>query len=225
MFQNQAARGKVVYLLTLQQLKQVVDVPVPERRNPTMRRLKESGKAVVHKKFDGNTDITVYRNGYVLYRVGCAATVFSVHSCGEYLYHESDKPYKIDGSMFEQEEWYLRLVLEGEDRLWSNQEAKQLRNTVHYQSVPEEYRSGVNEENPILSRVIQEETITELLEVLTEQQREVIRMFFLYQKSQKQIAGEFGVSMPAVSQKLSRAIQRIQRKKENQRYSKNKREG
>ncbi|MDC7291815.1 sigma-70 family RNA polymerase sigma factor [Blautia schinkii] len=211
--------------MTLQQLKQVVDVPGSERRNPTMRRLKESGKAVVHKKFDGNTEITVYKNGYVLYRVGCAATVFSVHSCGEYLYHESDKPYKIDEAMFEHEEWYLRLVLEGEDRLWSNQEAKQLRNTVHYRSVPEECRNEVNEEDPVLARVIQEETITELMEVLTEQQRDVIRRFFLYQKSQKQIAGELGVSMPAVSQKLSRAIQRIQRKKEFHRYRKNKREG
>lgn len=211
--------------MTLQQLKQVVDVPVQERRNPTMRGLKESGKTVVHKKFDSNTEITVYKNGYVLYRVGCAATVFSVHTCGEYLYDVSDKPYRIDRSMFEQEVWYLRLVLEGEDRLWSNQEAKQWRNTVHYQSVPEECRSEVNEADPILARVIQEETITELLEVLTKQQRDVISKFFLYQKSQKQIAGELGVSMPAVSQKLSRAIQRIQRKKTLQLSGQNKQEG
>lgn len=211
--------------MTLQQLKQIVDVPAPGRRNPTMKKLKESGKAVIHEKLEGDTEITVYKNGYVLYCVGRAATVFSVHSCGEYLYDERDKPHSIDRSMFEQEVWYLRLVLEGEDRLWSNQEAKQWRNTVHYQAVPEEYRITTYEENPILTRVIHEETITELLEVLTKPQREVISRFFLYQKSQKQIAGELGVSMPAVSQKLSRAIGRIKRKKEIQLSSKNKLEG
>lgn len=200
-------------MLTLQQLKQIVDVPVPGGRNPTIRKVKESSREVIQTKLEGNTEITVFESGYAIYRVGCAATVFPIHSCGAYLYDVGGMPCCIDRAVFEDQAWYLRLVLEGEDRLYRNQETKQWRNTVSYQEVPEEWRIVSYEDNPILAQIIQEETITELLEVLTKQQKDVICRFFLGQKSQKQIANELGVSMPAVSKKLSRAVKRIQREK------------
>ena len=62
-----------------------------------------------------------------------------------------------------------------------------------------------------LEQIVLEETIEELLSLLTERQRIVICQFYFQRKSQKEISDELGISAPAVSKMLSQAIQRMRK--------------
>ena len=57
-----------------------------------------------------------------------------------------------------------------------------------------------------------EETMRELLGLLTDRQKEVIVQYFWEQKSQSEIAEKLGVSHAAVSKILTRAINRLRKK-------------
>lgn len=198
-------------MLTLQKLKQIVEVPVPGQKIPTARKLKTSGVITAREKVNQETKIVVYQNGYALYEVGGYATVFPIHLCREYRYDSEDKRYHIAECLFEQEPWYLRLILEGEDRLNRNRETREQERTVSYSKLSEEWRVMETREVSVLERLILGETVSEILEILTNQQRVVICRLFLEQKTQCQISRELGITAPAVSRILSRAIKRVRR--------------
>ena len=74
-----------------------------------------------------------------LYRVGKHTTVFPVHGCGDYFYESNGQTVCIAGAFFEQQEWYVRLLLEGEDRLMKNRETVCRGKMVSYHAVSEEW--------------------------------------------------------------------------------------
>lgn len=199
-------------MLTLQELKQIVDAPVPGRKIPTAKKLRASGVIIARERLNREAGIAAYQNGYALYEVCGFATVFPIHPCREYLYDSGGKTYSIAERLFERDAWYLRLVLEGEDRLNRNREAREQDRTVSYSAVSEEWQVMAAAEYSVLEQMIQKENISELLAILTDQQRGVICQFFLEQKTQNQISRELGITAPAVSKILSRAIQRVRRK-------------
>ena len=59
--------------------------------------------------------ISVYQNGYALYEISGLATVFPIWDCQNYRYEMEEN--EISEQWFEKEAWYLRLILEGEDRI------------------------------------------------------------------------------------------------------------
>ena len=100
-------------MLTLQDLKWIVKEPETGKKVPTARYLLEQGEQVVSMENGGEVQLLVFREGYVLYRIGKYTTVFPVHSCGDYCYENDGQQICVDASFFEQKEWYLRLLLEG----------------------------------------------------------------------------------------------------------------
>lgn len=193
-------------MLSLQELKQIVKAPCQGQKTPTAKDLRKYGIAVIREKLNRDTELTVYHNGYVLYEVSGSATVFPLHLCKGYMYEVCG----IDERVFDKESWYLRLMLEGEDRIERNQQAKEHNKVVSYSAESEEW--GILEaEDYVLERIIKKELMEELLSLLTESQRMVVRQYYLYQKTQNQISGELGITVSAVSRILSRAIQRIRR--------------
>lgn len=198
--------------MTLQELKQIADIPKRGNRIPTAKYLKENGTVVKKKRLGIDVEITAYQNGYALYQVGKHFTVFPLHSCGSYLYISNDHMIPLSGSVFEDEMWYVRLALEGEDRLNRNQEERERDKTVSYSAVSEEWNVMEDAGLPIQEQIEKRETIEEVLQLLTERQRMVVIRFFLQEKTQRQISKELGISSPAVSTILSQAIQRIRRK-------------
>lgn len=193
-------------MLSLQELKRIVKAPHQGQKTPTAKDLREYGIVVIQERLNKEMKLSVYYNGYVLYEANGAATVFPLHSCKEYMYEGCS----IEEKVFEKESWYLRLMLEGEDRLERNQHVKEHNKVVSYSAESEEW--GVLEtEDCILERMLRKETVEEILSILTEPQSNVVRQYFLYQKTQNQISGELGITVPAVSRILSRAIQRVRR--------------
>jgi len=196
-------------MLTLQELKGMVDGHAPGTGVPTAKELAGSGRMVAQRRLGPDTEITAYKSGYAVYRVGNDATVFPIHRCGGYRYDTGTGPCSIGGEFFEEEAWYLRLAMEGEDRLCRNREAKERRKTVSYSAVSEEWAALSSAGDGILDRIVLEETLGEALSSLTGRQKAAVRRFFLEQRTQGQIAEELGVTPAAVSGLVARALGRM----------------
>ncbi len=77
-------------MLTLRELRNMVEVAEVEGRVPSVKALLEADIPIAVKEIVGEqTEIVVYRNGFVFYRVGNRATVFPLHPCREYIYESS----------------------------------------------------------------------------------------------------------------------------------------
>ncbi len=199
-------------MLTLQELKQIADIPRCGNRIPTAKYLRGNGTIIEKKRLEGDVEITAYQNGYALYQVGKHFTVFPLHACGNYFYIFNGHMIPLEEAVFENEMWYVRLVLEGEDRLNRNQEERERDKTVSYSAVSEEWNVMEDAGLPIQEQIEKRETIEEVLQLLTERQCMVVIRFFLQEKTQRQISKELGISSPAVSTILSQAIRRIRKK-------------
>lgn len=196
-------------MLTLQDLKWIVKKPEKAGKPPTARCLLEHGKCVVSMENGREIQLLVYQEGYALYRVGKYNTVFPVHSCGDYFYENDGKPICVDATFFEQQEWYVRLFLEGEDRLTKNRETCHKGKVFSYHAVSEEWFFLSSPALPPLEQLIEKEQILELIGLLTERQRDIVILYFYYGETQWEIAKELGITQPTVSQTLMAALRRM----------------
>ena len=196
-------------MMTLQDLKWIVKKPKSEKKVPTARHLLEQGERIVSMGNGGEVQLLVFREGYALYRIGKYTTVFPVHSCGDYCYENNGRQICVDESFFEQQEWYVRLLLEGEDRLVKNRETCHKERVVSYHAVSEEWFFLASPALPPLDQLIEKEKIQELMGLLTERQRDIVIMYFYYGETQWEIAKELGITQPTVSQTLMSALRRM----------------
>ena len=113
---------------------------------------------------------------------------------------------------FEKEPWYVRLALEGEDRLEHNQRAKEQERTASYSAISEEWQVMGNLEGNPLKHLVERENLEEILQCLTERQKTAVSLCFFQQKTQREAAKELGITCPAVSAILSQAARRLRKK-------------
>lgn len=198
--------------MTLQELKEITEIPEQRIKIPTAKNLRETGRAVAEKQLENNTWIAAYKNGYALYHAGGHSTVFSIHVCGSYLYESNGVSSFLQERLFEKEPWYVRLVLEGEDRLERNQRVKEQEKTVSYSAMSEEWQVMENLEKNPLKYLVERENMEEMLHCLTGRQRIAVNLCFFQQKTQKEVARELGISSPAVSTILSQAVRKLRKK-------------
>lgn len=199
-------------MLTLQELKEITETTKHGIKMPTARNLRETGRAVEEKHLKDDTWITAYQNGYALYHTCGHSTVFSIHTCGAYLYVSNGVSSYLPEHFFEKEPWYVRLLLEGEDRMERNQRAKEQERTVSYSAISEEWEVIGNAEGNPLEYLVYRENRKEILRCLTERQREAVSLCFFQQKSRKEAARELGISSPAVSAILLQAARRLRKR-------------
>lgn len=196
-------------MLKFWELKKIVDKPAKRKRIPTAKYLKEAGVPVISKRLERDAQITVYSNGYALYQVNRHTTVFPIHLCGDYLYISSDNEIHVPKNFLDKEPWYIRLILEGEDRINKNLEEREQRRTVSYSAISEEWEVIEDFEKSVLEILIRQETMDEMMRILTRRQRMVLQAFFLQEKTQKQISSELNLSKASVYVTISQAICRI----------------
>lgn len=198
--------------MTLQGLKEIIEVPEHGGKTPSAKILRETGREVAEKHLNNDTWIATYQNGYALYHACGHPTVFPIHTCGDYLYVSSGISSFIPEYFFAKEPWHIRLVLEGEDRLERNQRAKEKGRIISYSAISEEWEAMEDiRENP-LEYLVDMECRKEMLQCLTERQRAAASLCFLQLKSRKEAAKEFGITSPAVSAILSQAARRLRKK-------------
>jgi len=198
-------------MLTLQEVKQKVAIPKGKGKVPTVKYLRDRDVVFISRNLGVDAEIMVYVSGYAVYRIGRYAMVFSVHACGDYQYPSSGAILCIREAFFNLQEWYVRLVLEGEDRVFRNREVQEQEKNISYSAVAEDCLFMGGMENSPLEQIIRQETIKELLESLTERQRMIIGQYFFYRKAQKEIARDLGTTASLVSKTIAQVIQKIQK--------------
>ena len=198
-------------MLTLQELKQVVGNREERRKVPSARYLRENDVAVVKQRLIDGAEIIAYRTGYVFYCVGDYGTVFPLFTCRDYVYEAGRKITVVKEDFFDNQPWYVRLILEGEDRLCRNREVREHNNCISYSHISEGWCELVDKRQNVLEKLIIEEAIGEFMDVLTDQQRQVIHQIYFQQRTQREVSRVFGITEPAVSKCISQAKQKMRR--------------
>ena len=125
------------------------------------------------------------------------------------MYEAGRKRAVVEENFFDDQPWYVRLILEGEDRLWRNRETREHNNCISYSCISEEWCELADKGQCLLERIIAEETVRELMNLLTERQRQMIHRIYFQQKTQKEVSHELGITVPAVSKCISQAMQKM----------------
>ena len=106
--------------ITLHELKEKIDA-VLEKKLPSFKALMEMQPMAVAQTTVADASLTVYQNGYAVYEMDGAHTVMVVDRCGDYRYDFTDGTYQVvPAETFEDTEWSVRLLMEGERRMEHN---------------------------------------------------------------------------------------------------------
>ena len=205
--------------LTFRQLREMVGNGTGHK-TPTARQLRESGEEpVAVREIGPDGSLSVYPGGYAVYSNGSGTTVVSICECGEYTYRfhdgEDDLPTEsrllLDG-----EDWSVVVALKGEEQIEANLMNRKGDRKGSRPYVEDWEHIRVEEEAPdVLDAIIQRDMLSELLDCLTERQREVITAYFFDGLTQQQIADKLGIAKQSVNENLKAAIKKMKKISKN----------
>lgn len=152
-------------MLTLKKVKEMVKAPVHTKRVPSPKVLLEDGRILLRKEFEHGSHLTLYHSGYVWFSTGKRNTVFHIHDCrGDYAYGASKgKGEVIKEEYFENCEWHIRALFEGEQRVEESQlkceGVGQTKVSVSYHAVAEDWGEMADSEINVLDKYIEKEAL------------------------------------------------------------------
>lgn len=206
-------------MLTLKELKKIVKVADVEKRIPSVKSLKEH-KVVVKEMINADTTISVYDHGYVLYTAGNQSTVFPLHSCDDYEYVSvtgDDK--ELNKEFFDNENWYIRLLMEAEDRMAYSQSKISTNHGVFSNSdVTDDAEIMRGSSKDFVDDVIDREILNALIKELTERQKTVLNLVYFEEMRQQDVADYLGIKQQSVNDLLNRALKTMKKKAENEEF-------
>ena len=210
---------KVVFMLTLKELKKIVKVADMEKRIPSVKSLKEH-KVVVKEMINADTTISVYDHGYVLYTAGNQSTVFPLHSCDDYEYVSVTGDNKeFNKEFFDNENWYIRLLMEAEDRMAYSQNKISTNHGVFSNSdVTDDAEIMRGSSKDFVDDVIDREILHALIKELTERQKMVLNLVYFEEMRQQDVADYLGIKQQSVNDLLNRALKTMKKKAENEEF-------
>lgn len=210
---------KVVFMLTLKELKKIVKVADVEKRIPSVKSLKEH-KVVVKEMINADTTISVYDHGYVLYTAGNQSTVFPLHSCDDYEYVSVTGDNKeFNKEFFDNENWYIRLLMEAEDRMAYSQSKISTNHGVFSNSdVTDDAEIMRGSTKDFVDDVIDREILHALIKELTERQKMVLNLVYFEEMRQQDVADYLGIKQQSVNDLLNRALKTMKKKAENEEF-------
>ena len=206
-------------MLTLKELKKIVKVADVEKRIPSVKSLKEH-KVVVKEMINADTTISVYDHGYVLYTAGNQSTVFPLHSCDEYEYVSVTGDNKeFNKEFFDNENWYIRLLMEAEDRMAYSQSKISTNHGVFSNSdVTDDAEIMRGSTKDFVDDVIDREILNALIKELTERQKTVLNLIYFEEMRQQDVADYLGIKQQSVNDLLNRALKTMKKKAENEEF-------
>lgn len=210
---------KVVFMLTLKELKKIVKVADVEKRIPSVKSLKEH-KVVVKEMINADTTISVYDHGYVLYTAGNQSTVFPLHSCDDYEYVSVTGDNKeFNKEFFDNENWYIRLLMEAEDRMAYSQSKISTNHGVFSNSdVTDDAEIMRGSSKDFVDDVIDRAILHALIKELTERQKTVLNLVYFEEMRQQDVADYLGIKQQSVNDLLNRALKTMKKKAENEEF-------
>ena len=206
-------------MLTLKELKKIVKVADVEKRIPSVKSLKEH-KVVVKEMINADTTISVYDHGYVLYTAGNQSTVFPLHSCDDYEYVSVTGDNKeLNKEFFDNENWYIRLLMEAEDRMAYSQSKISTNHGVFSNSdVTDDAEIMRGSSKDFVDDVIDREILNSLIKELTERQKTVLNLIYFEEMRQQDVADYLGIKQQSVNDLLNRALKTMKKKAENEEF-------
>ncbi len=206
-------------MLTLKELKKIVKVADVEKRIPSVKSLKEH-KVVVKEMINADTTISVYDHGYVLYTAGNQSTVFPLHSCDDYEYVSVTGDNKeFNKEFFDNENWYIRLLMEAEDRMAYSQSKISTNHGVFSNSdVTDDAEIMRGSSKDFVDDVIDREILNALIKELTERQKTVLNLVYFEEMRQQNVADYLGIKQQSVNDLLNRALKTMKKKAENEEF-------
>jgi len=206
-------------MLTLKELKKIVKVADVEKRIPSVKSLKEH-KVVVKEMINADTTISVYDHGYVLYTAGNQSTVFPLHSCDDYEYVSVTGDNKeFNKEFFDNENWYIRLLMEAEDRMTYSQSKISTNHGVFSNSdVTDDAEIMRGSSKDFVDDVIDREILNTLIKELTERQKTVLNLVYFEEMRQQDVADYLGIKQQSVNDLLNRALKTMKKKAENEEF-------
>ena len=206
-------------MLTLKELKKIVKVADVEKRIPSVKSLKEH-KVVVKEMINADTTISVYDHGYVLYTAGNQSTVFPLHSCDDYEYVSVTGDNKeFNKEFFDNENWYIRLLIEAEDRMAYSQSKISTNHGVFSNSdVTDDAEIMRGSSKDFVDDVIDREILNALIKELTERQKTVLNLVYFEEMRQQDVADYLGIKQQSVNDLLNRALKKKKKKAENEEF-------
>ena len=203
--------------ITLRELKNKIDA-VTEKKLPKYAQLMEKNPVVVAQTSVNGATLTAYQNGYAVYEMDGAHTVMAVDRCGDYRYDFNDGTYQVvPAEVFEEAEWSLRLIMEGERRMEhtrsvinSNNEEFMLSNdgSDWCEVAMVDFMEAENAE------MLADQELRRLYAAmgkLTERQKEIIELYYFKGMTQQEIAEELGIGQRAVSHSLEGALKKLKK--------------
>ena len=206
-------------MLTLKELKKIVKVADMEKRIPSVKSLKEH-KVVVKEMINADTTLSVYDHGYVLYTAGNQSTVFPLHSCDDYEYVSVTGDNKeFNKEFFDNENWYIRLLMEAEDRMAYSQSKISTNHGVFSNSdVTDDAEIMRGSSKDFVDDVIDREILHALIKELTERQKMVLNLVYFEEMRQQDVADYLGIKQQSVNDLLNRALKTMKKKAENEEF-------
>ena len=206
-------------MLTLKELKKIVKVADVEKRIPSVKSLKEH-KVVVKEMINADTTISVYDHGYVLYTAGNQSTVFPLHSCDDYEYVSVTGDNKeLNKEFFDNENWYIRLLMEAEDRMAYSQSKISTNHGVFSNSdVTDDAEIMRGSSKDFVDDVIDRAILNALIKELTERQKTVLNLVYFEEMRQQDVADYLGIKQQSVNDLLNRALKTMKKKAENEEF-------
>lgn len=203
--------------ISLRELKNYVD-KVLEKKIPGYKQLMEKNPVVAARATVNGATITAYTNGYAVYEADDTHTVLDVNRCGDYRYDFNDGTYEVvPAEVFEEVEWTVRLVMEGERRLENNRSkisrdyeefALSCDGTDWCDAAMVDFMEAENAE------MLADEELRKLyaaMSKLTERQQEVVQLYFYKGLNQYEIAEELGIARRSVGNCLEGALKIIRK--------------
>ena len=208
-------------MLTLKELKKIVKVADMEKRIPSVKSLKEH-KVVVKEMINADTTISVYDNGYVLYTAGNQSTVFPLHSCDDYEYVSVTGDNKeFNKEFFDNENWYIRLLMEAEDRMAYSQSKISTNHGVFSNSdVTDDAEIMRGSSKDFVDDVIDREILNALIKELTERQKTVLNLVYFEEMRQQDVADYLGIKQQSVNDLLNRALKTMKKRRKTKNFKK-----
>ena len=204
--------------ITFQALRSMVRSTIGKNK-PTAKYLRENEKPVA---ISADGSMTVYASGFVTYKSVTGSTVVNLAECGSYTYtfdggkNGLPEKHTISAETLEQMEWSVVVALRGEERAAENNMNRKGDRTGNRQYAYEEgtdlwERLPNQIEEDVLERIIQQDSIAELLDCLTDRQRRIVKLYFFEQLTQQQIADALGIRQQSVTDALRAALKRMRK--------------
>ncbi len=182
---------------------------------PTAAHLRAGSSPIVaSRELDGGTKLSVYQNGFALYQTEGGSTVFRVDYCGGYTYFGRNEQTELSEDFFADTDWWVRLLMEGEDRLTHNRNIKAERHECLFEGDSEAFYNICGTEQPMHEEIMERDRIDAMLSILTVRQRELVTLYYIDGLGIKEIAKVCGISFQAVSIALSESRKKFEKNRE-----------